>query len=317
MKILIFIQNLKMGGVIRQLSYLAPRLKKKGHDVSILALYESNRDWEHMLDEESVRINTLIARKPENIFMRIVGAIRATLELRRILMKERVQILYSFSGHNARLMSWFAVNTVSGTKLVWGVQGSSRASLPGARSHRDSIVFHINKRLSPFVPLLIANSRTGLASRVKRGYRCAKGLVIDNGFDTDKFRPDPEARERLRGEWDVSGNETLIGIIARLDPVKGHITFLEACSLLLKDRCAVRFVCIGNGSKSYRYKLELLSRDLGIGDYLIWAGAKEDISSVLNSLDVLCSSSYREGFPNVIGEAMACGVPCVVTDAGD
>lgn len=285
MRILIFIQNLGMGGVIRQLSYLAPRLKKRGHDVSVLALYESDTHWEHIWGGEPIRIKTLLAQKPGNIFTGVMGLIEATLELRRILEKEKVQILYSFSGHAARFISWLAVSTTSGTKLVWGVRGSLPATGPRSYSRNDSTALYINKWISSFVPLIIANSEAGLASRVKTGYRCAKGLVIDNGIDTDDFKPDPEARERLRREWDVCGSEALIGVIARLVLVKGHITFLEACSRLLTERRDVRFVCIGDGDKAYRKKLELMSRDLGLRDHLIWAGAKKRYAD--------CSQLYR------------------------
>ncbi len=303
--------------MIRQLSYLAPQLNKRGHDISILALYESDRDWERIWGGEPVRVRTLLARKPGNAVTGVIDLIRAVLGLRRILREEKVQILYSFNGDASRFISWLAVSTVSGAKLVWGFQGSSRSSVPKSNSRRYSPVNYINKLVSPFIPLMIANSQAGLAGRMKMGYRCAGGLVINNGFDTDGFKPDPGARERLRREWCIPVNEALIGVIARLDRLKGHVTFLEACSRLLKERKDVRFVFMGDGDKAYRKKLELLSLRLGVSDYLIWVGVTEDVLPVLNSIDVLCSPSWSEGFPNVVGEAMACGKPCVVTDVGD
>jgi glycosyltransferase involved in cell wall biosynthesis len=73
---------------------------------------------------------------------------------------------------------------------------------------------------------------------------------------------------------------------------------------------------VGDGEEAYKKSLELSSRELGLSDRLIWAGFKKDMCSVFNALDVLCSASYGEGCPNVVGEAMACGVPCVVTNVG-
>lgn len=319
MKILIFISNLGIGGVIRQVSYLAPGLKSRGHDVSVLALYESDSDWEHIWGRDSGRMTTLLEKKPGNVFSvaGMVELIGAALKLRRILTKEKVRVLYCVHGRYARFISWLAVSTVPGTELVWGVRGSIPPGGTGNYSNDSPISNYINKLISRSVPLMIANSEAGLDSEFKEGYRCPKGIVIDNGFDTDKFKPDPGARERQRKEWNIPGNAALIGVIARLYEDKGHITFLESCSRLLKERRDVRFVCVGDGEKAYREKLEILSRDLVLDDYLIWAGVKEDIPSALNAVDVLCSPSYSEGFPNVIGEAMACGVPCVVTDAGD
>lgn len=142
-------------------------------------------------------------------------------------------------------------------------------------------------------------------------------MVINNGTDTDRFRPDPDAREAVRREWGVREESPLVGIVGRLNPVKGHKDFLKAASLLIKERPDIRFVCIGGGDVQYVRELKMLSSELGLGSRLIWAGNRSDMPSVMNALDVLCSSSYSEGFPNVICEAMACGVPCVVTDVGD
>jgi glycosyltransferase involved in cell wall biosynthesis len=119
----------------------------------------------------------------------------------------------------------------------------------------------------------------------------------------------------VRSEWKVT-DAKLIGIVARLAVSKGHRIFLAAAALLGRERNDARFVIVGEGSD--KRALELLSVELGIAENLIWAGARRDMPAVYNALDVLCSASIRgEGFSNVIGEAMACGVPCVVTRVGD
>ena len=79
----------------------------------------------------------------------------------------------------------------------------------------------------------------------------------------------------------------------------------------------MRFVCVGDGPEPYKSELFSLAHSLCLDDNLIWTGSRSDMPAVYNSLDIACSSSYGEGFPNVIGEAMACGIPCVVTDVGD
>ena len=317
MRILFFIDTLGLGGVIRQLSLLAGGLQKKGHQVSVLALYPVDRDWGSMWEASQVRIRTLYDKRPGNVLPEVAGLIRAVLELRRVIKKERIQVLYAFQGHTASFISWLAVCSVPGTKIVWGVQGSTPERRPGGYPRKASPALYVNKWVSPFVPLMIPNSFKGLASRRRLGYRCKSEIVINNGIDTDKFRPDPAAREIVRREWGIPGDSPLIGIAARLSPVKGHADFLKAASLLLRERGDARFVCIGDGDERYGNELKLLGRDFGLGDLILWAGVREDMPSVLNALDVLCSSSHSEGFPNVIGEAMACGVPCVVTDAGD
>lgn len=270
-----------------------------------------------MWEAPQVRVRVLYESRPGHIIPESAGLVRAALELRRLIKKERIQVLYAFQGHTARLISWLAVCSVPGTKIVWGVQGAAPEKRPGDYRRKQSPSLYVNKWVSPYVPLMISNSFGGLASRRRLGYRCKSEIVINNGIDTDKFRPDPEARGIVRREWGIPGDLPLIGIAARLSPVKGHADFLKAAALLLRERGDARFVCIGDGDERYGNELKLLGRDFGLGDLILWAGVRADMSSVLNALDVLCSSSHSEGFPNVIGEAMACGVPCVVTDAGD
>jgi glycosyltransferase involved in cell wall biosynthesis len=85
-----------------------------------------------------------------------------------------------------------------------------------------------------------------------------------------------------------------------------------------QKECSVRFVCIGDGPMDYKKKLYSLCEESGLSDFIIWAGLRSDMAAVYNALDIATStSSYGEGFSNVIAEAMACGVPCVVTDVGD
>jgi len=142
--------------------------------------------------------------------------------------------------------------------------------------------------------------------------------VIPNGIDTEHFKPDPMARKLIRAEWGVADNEILIGLVARLDPMKDHSTFLRAATMLAQERPDVRFVCVGDGAEPYKSEVRRLATELALGDRLIWAGARHDMPAVWNALDLaVSSSSYGEGFSNTIAEAMACGVPCVVTDVGD
>jgi glycosyltransferase involved in cell wall biosynthesis len=109
-----------------------------------------------------------------------------------------------------------------------------------------------------------------------------------------------------------------VGVVARLDPMKDHETFLRAAALVHAARPDVRFVCVGDGQPGYRRRLLECSRELGLESVVRWTGTDRRITAVMSAIDVLCSSSaFGEGFSNVVGEAMACGTPCVVTDVGD
>jgi glycosyltransferase involved in cell wall biosynthesis len=142
--------------------------------------------------------------------------------------------------------------------------------------------------------------------------------VIPNGIDTAYFSYRAEAASQLRRQWKIPATAPLIGLVARLDPVKDHWTFLVAASMLLRHRPEVHFVCVGSGLSEYAQKLESFASELGIQEHVHWTGTMNDMPAVYSALDLntLCTA-FGEGFPNSVAEAMSCGIPCVVTPAGD
>jgi glycosyltransferase involved in cell wall biosynthesis len=150
------------------------------------------------------------------------------------------------------------------------------------------------------------------------GYAKKKLVVIPNGYDLDKFRPDAEAGRQVRRELGVPLLVPLIGMVGRFAAQKDHrtlISALEICSTELSD-----FFCLLIGPNIDKRNRELvkLIEDAGLGERVILGGQRSDIAGIMNSLDVhLLSSNGGEGFPNVIAEAMACGTPCVCTNVGD
>jgi len=171
--------------------------------------------------------------------------------------------------------------------------------------------------LSNSADLIIANSYAGRNEHVADGYPAGKTIVIPNGIDTTLFCPNQVSRTKIRLEWGVAEHEELVGLVGRLDPMKDHETFLRAAQLTSRSRKTARFVCVGDGRPEYRAALKERARLLGLSDRILWVGTRSDMTDVYNALDLLVSCSYGEGFSNVIGEAMACGVPCVVTNVGD
>ena len=142
--------------------------------------------------------------------------------------------------------------------------------------------------------------------------------MIRNGLDTVRFCPDREAGLQVRREWDVLPAVPLIGIVARLDPMKGHSVFLQAAALMARRRPEVRFVCVGDGPEPYKARLQAEAAGLGLESRLEWRKARSDVEGVYNALTILTSSSlFGEGFSNAVSEAMACGTPVVATDVGD
>jgi len=144
----------------------------------------------------------------------------------------------------------------------------------------------------------------------------SKLSVIENGFYVSLFRPNAEQRVSFRHELRVSESTCVIGNIGRYDPVKGHRTLFEAIELIALTECEFLFVIIGR-DVSMASDLQVLLHKPEVRKKLMILPERADMPHIMNGLDVLCLSSYSEGFPNVVAEAMSCGVPCVVTNVGD
>jgi glycosyltransferase involved in cell wall biosynthesis len=149
------------------------------------------------------------------------------------------------------------------------------------------------------------------------GYAKEKMLVIQNGFDLERFHPDPEARLAVRKELQLSPECKLVGIFARFDPFKDPENFVRAAAHLHKRMPDVHFVMCGREMTSGNNQLVEWIEQAGIRGNCHLLGQCYDVPHWMAAMDVIVSSSQSEGFPNVLGEAMACGVSCVTTDAGD
>ena len=235
--------------------------------------------------------------------------------LARLLRDERPHVVHGYLDVPNILLAGLR-GAMPGARVVWGI----RASNMDVRCY--DTLFRIQSRLgtmlSRFADLIICNSHAGYAYHAERGYFIKRMIVIPNGIDLEQFRPDREARAELRAAWGIAASQRLIGLVGRLDPMKDPVNFLNAAARLASAHADVRFVCVGDGSPAYRDGLIRLAQGLGLSDRLIWSPARVDVWRVYNALDMaVSSSSFGEGFPNTIAEAMATGVPCVVTDVGD
>lgn len=306
-KIAFMIRDLNYGGAQRQLITLVKALDKKLFDITVLCFY-SDGLLEIDLKQNGISVICLKKRSRWDV----VGFL---WNLLRQLKKINPDVLHGYLSESNLLTICFKLFSPS-TRIFWGIRDSNISF--GSYDWLDRLIFELECFLSRFVDLVIVNSYAGRAYHLSHGFPDAKMVVIPNGIDTERFKPDRASGQLIRSHWNISDDTILIGLVGRLDPMKDHPTFLKAAAILCQERLNVHFVCIGNGPESYADELSQLACELGISKHILWAGGQGDMPAVYNALDIVCSASaYGEGFANVIGEAMACETPCVVTDVGD
>ena len=118
-------------------------------------------------------------------------------------------------------------------------------------------------------------------------------------------------------ELHIAPDTVVIGLIARFDAQKDHANFLKAVKLFVDVYQNVAFIMCGDKINEANAFLTQMLYEFGIAKYCILLDRRDDVPQLMNACDIITSSSYSEAFPLVIGEAMSCAVPCVVTDVGD
>lgn len=307
-KLVFFISDLTYGGAQRQLLALAKTIDKEVFEVYVLYYYPDG-PLEQDLQDSQVILNCITKNGRWDLVGfcgRLIGYLR----------KIKPDILHGYLVV-PNLFTIVFKPFLPNTKIVWGIRGSSDSSTRN-QDWLNSPLALIEVFFSRFADLIISNSHAGKKYCLSRGFPAEKTIVIPNGIDIDRFKPNLEARTKLRNEWQLETETIAIGIIGRINPMKDYPNFLQAAAILVKQHQNITFFCFGTGDAKYQEKMYSLTKELNLTEKVRWMGTSSDIPSVCNALDLLVSSSIDgEGFGNVIGEAMASGTPCIVTDVGD
>lgn len=235
--------------------------------------------------------------------------------LLKLLRLSKPDLLQCWMYH-ANLLGLVGAKLGGVPRVVWGLRCSDMDFAYMRRLTRW--VVSCGARLSSFPDIIIVNSDSGREVHTRLGYDSSQMIVIPNGFDLELFKDDQVTRQSVRRELGVSDERLLIGLIARFHPVKDHRTFFKAAGLLARCRSDVNFLLCGPGVTPENAALGRMVRDNGLEGLVHLLRSRDDVSRLNAALDIATSSSaFGEGFSNSIGEAMACGVPCVVTDVGD
>jgi glycosyltransferase involved in cell wall biosynthesis len=310
-RLLFLIPSLAAGGAERQLCELVKHLDLARFEVQVAVFYGpegGNRCelWPELASLPGIGLHSLQKRRGP------LGYLTAIPRALGLVRRLRPDILHGYTDANLLAL---LLGTLHRRHVVWGIRRTSQDNSKMDRLSRT--LLRVMVRLAPFVDLVIFNSEAGRLNHERMGLHARRMLVVTNGFDTDRFSPEAAQGAARRKEWGIPETVPLVGIVGRLDPVKDHPTFLRTAARVGQEWPEARFVCVGGGPSGYGQELRDLAARLGIADRVLWPGACTRMAEVYNALSVLVLTSTDEGFPNVLGEAMACGVPCVATRVGD
>lgn len=308
MKVVQIITGLSTGGAETMLLKLLSQLRGSDMKCHVVSLTDKG--------EIGPRIEAL-GVPVEALGMRRGGLdIGACWRLSRRLRELRPDVVHTWMYH-ADLIGGVAARLTGIRALSWCIRNSDLDPAKSKASTRA--VVKLNALLSGMLPArIVCCAESALEVHARIGYARQRMCVIPNGFDVSRFTPSQAARESVRQELGLAEATPLVGLMARYDPQKNHVGFLAAAARVLESRPDTHFVLAGQSVDSSNRELAERVQQLGIGSSLHLLGRREDMPRLVASLDVLASaSSYGEAFPNVLGEAMASGVPCAVTDVGD
>ncbi|WIG56926.1 MAG: Glycosyltransferase [Rhodanobacteraceae bacterium] len=235
------------------------------------------------------------------------------LRLREVLRRNQPDVIHAWMYH-ANLVTSLAMTGLR-TPVIWGIHHSLSDLASDKRKTR--MVIRANAWLSRSPIRIRYVSALAAKQHAQFGFSARRALVIPNGYDTDRLKPDPAARARVRRELGIEAGALVIGMVARVHPTKDHDNFLEAAARFLPQHPGTVFVLVGEGASDDNPALLASIERLGLRPNVRLCGRRADVPALDAAFDIATLSSRGEAFPNALAEAMACGTPCVATDVGD
>jgi len=215
--------------------------------------------------------------------------------------------------YHGNLAAYLASRLIPGeAPLLWNI----RVGIDTMATYRPMTraLIRLGAKLSSVPDIVLYNAHMAREQHETLGYRADRSHWIPNGFELDRFHPDPAARIQVRQELGLRSDAPLIGQFARFHPEKNQQMFLAALATLPPE---THGLLAGQGIHPDQPTLAAAVRQLGLGGRVHFLGERTDLPRLTAALDIAVSPSWNEGFSNALGEALACGVPCVATDVGD
>jgi glycosyltransferase involved in cell wall biosynthesis len=236
------------------------------------------------------------------------------VRLIRLVRTMRPDIVQTWLYH-ADFLGGLAARLAGNRNVIWGIRTTD---VDGGCARSTALVRHLCASLSRWVPhTIVCVAEAARRSHALLGYDASRMVVVGNGFDLSAFSPGQDGRTALRAHCGFASDDIVLGTLGRFNLDKDYPNFVKAAGQLASRYPRLRFLMIGKSLDAANAELARWIAATGYAKRFVLLGERADIAICLSAMDIFCLSSRTEAFPNVVGEAMAMGLPCVATDVGD
>lgn len=307
MKILHIIVGLEVGGAELMLKRLAlssfEDLECQHEVVSLTALGAIGLE----LQKNDISVTALGMRGPSDLLQTLIKLIQH-------IRKSNPTIVQTWMYH-ADLIGGIAARLAGHSAIIWGIR-TTGASVGSSRV--TAFIRKVCASLSHYLPrVIVCAAEAARTAHIHLGYDAKRMVVIPNGFELTRWQTNLMERGALREICNIPTNSIVIGCVGRFNPVKDFRNFVQAAGIVAAQSREVRFLMIGRNLDESNLQLVSWIHQTGYRDRFTLLGERADMPICLSAMDIFALSSRTEGFPNVVGEAMAMELPCVVTNVGD
>lgn len=303
-KIVHIITGLNNGGAEMMLYKLLCNIDRSKYSIEVISMTDEGVLGSKIRDL-GIKVHTLNMKRGVPTF----SSIKKTVNI----IKE-VDILQTWMYHSD-LLGFVAGKIAKIDKIIWGIHHSNLDKDKNKRL--VLIIAKINSYLSKYVYKIVSCSKYATSKHVQLGYCESKFVNIPNGFDLSMYHKQENSKQVLCRELCIDENQRIVCHVARWDKLKDYETLTSALALLKNKLPDTHFVLCGTGIDKSNEELLRMVEAKNILENTHLMGRRNDVPLIMSASDILVLSSSGEAFPNVIGEAMACETPCVVTDVGD
>lgn len=232
--------------------------------------------------------------------------LRTVAQLVRMVRREGIDLIHSHN-YKSDIMAFF-VKCITGSAWV-ATNHTWHSSDEKMRFYEmlDSFVL----RFADMITVVSEDTRMITAKRLSVNN---KVMVIANGIPVKDFAVEDISIEAVRQELGLRPGDFVIGIVGRLAPEKGHEIFIKAAKNVLGSRNDVQFLVVGDGP--LMSGLHEIVKIEGLTGHFIFTGIWKNMPQIYAVMDIFVNSSYVEGLPMVLLEAMATSRPVIATAVG-